>query len=691
MARRKRSSLLRSGAVFCIAALWVAATAQAETFRLGRWTGFAEASYDHSEETREGADDPLFDRARFEQRIGLRNRLTVVAPSVLQVHYGLTLGFVQNDFDAGLRGGSSSGEGRITGFDVTAGFFPQRRFSLDLLANRYESVVPQEFAGTTEIETRLYGATFRMRRIALPGSLTYRDLELETSASSDPLLRGRDERRRSLLYQGERDWDRHRVAVRAEANELVDRLFPSLDHQGVRGSVHHTYELPKLVVGGTPDDPELRRPGTLTSTLSYSDRGGNFDSSTFNWTESLRLRHRERVFSTLVYQRRGFDTIAGRSDIERAAFTYRHGFYESLETEARIESRRTNFDNGESHELETRFDADYVKTIPGGRLRLGVDLGYLTTDDQFEGGETFVSREQHTARFGEPFRLDRPNVILSTLLLTDESGSALFLLGVDYVTTTVGRFVEVSIIPGGGIDDGATVLADYRVEVGPRAEFETRTSHARAALDFGWIEPFATWHERDERLRSGFDIGNLDDLSIRTRGVIFRWRKPRWSFDSRNELETRRSRLLAYEAVRLEGRLTARLHRAWSATLSAQHRETDFELPLRLTRRESLRANLEWRPTPSTSVELFGGVRNWEDTLSLDEEFENTGVRARFRRGHLLFSGTLAEWTRRRGEDEFESLRATLQITRRFLRGAPSPQSSSRSRSGPWMGDIDAD
>ena len=181
-----------------------------QIFQLGRWSGFVEMSYDRTDEVVSigGADGsstrPLFDRGRLEQKLGFRNRLTVLDPSVLVVHYGLTLGFLQSDFSA--ERGESSDDGRLTGYDITAGFFPQRRFSLDLLANRYESLVPQEFSGTLEIDSENYGATLKMRRVLLPGSLSYRQSEISTGTSVDPLLRGRDERRRTLQYLGARDW-----------------------------------------------------------------------------------------------------------------------------------------------------------------------------------------------------------------------------------------------------------------------------------------------------------------------------------------------------------------------------------------------------------------------------------------------------------------------------------------------------
>jgi len=685
---------LRTALPLIIATLCTALTparASAEQiFRLGRWSGLAEFGYDQTEETLTAVDDgatrPLFERSRFEQKVGLRNRLTVLDPSVLVVHYGLTLGFLQNDFSSDR--GESAGDGRLTGYDLTAGFFPQRRFSLDLLANRYESLVPQEFAGTLEINSQSYGATFKMRRIFLPGSLSYRHSDISTGTSADPLNRGRDEQRRSLQYLAARDWKGHRLQVSSEYAELDDRLFSSVDHTRYRGSIHHTYELPGVVVGGPADDPVLRSPGTLTSRISYSDRSGNFGASSFDWRESLRLRHREKVFSTLTYQLRRFETVAGQSQTERAAFSYRHDLYESLETETRVELRRVDFDTGRSDVFDSRFDVEYTKRIPGGQLRLGLDLGYETQDDAFDLGETFVSRESHVARFGEPFRLDRPQALLESLLIVDASGSTIFLEGIDYTASLVGLFVEVRTIPGGGIGDGDTVLVDYRIEIGSQTEFETVTTTTRAALDFGWFEPFATWQRRDERILSGQDIGVLDDLSLESHGVQLRWRRPRWSFTSRAERRMRRSRLLEYEEENLSGQLTLKPHRAWTATVTANHQSTDFTLPTRETRLGALRVHIGWRPHPGLSLEAFGGERVWRDSLSLSEDFENAGLRARCKVGRLELVGTLSEWTRRRNGDEFESLRATVGITRRFLPGSPPSNTAPRGRSGPWIGDL---
>ena len=434
--------------------------------------------------------------------------------------------------------------------------------------------------------------------------------------------------------------------------------------------------------------PRLQSPGVLTSRLSYSDRSGNFGSESFDWSESLRLRHREKVFSTLTYQLRRFETVAGQSRTQRSTWTYQHDLYESLETESRIEARRSDFDTGRSEALAGRFDVDYKKSIPGGQLRLGISLGHESQNDSFERGETFVSRESHVARFGEPFRLDRPRALLDGLLVVDAAGATVYLAGIDYTASIVGVFVEVRPIPGGGIGDGDTVLVDYRVEIGAETEFETLTTTTRAALDFGWIEPFASWQRRDDRIVSGVDIGLLDDLRVRAQGLRLRWKRARWAFTSHIENRTRRSRLLEFDEQSVQAQFTLKPHRAWTATLSASHRETDFTLPLRETRLGAVRASLDWRPRTGVSLELFGGERAWRDTLSRSEDFENAGLRARVKLGRLELVGTLAEWTRRRDDEEFESLRATLAITRRFLPGAPPSGAAPRGRSGPWIGDL---
>ncbi len=107
-------------------------------------------------------------------------------------------------------------------------------------------------------------------------------------------------------------------------------------------------------------------------------------------------------------------------------------------------------------------------TVDGAHGFLGVHIlngGVLThtatTNTVLGTNSLVVTDEAHSMSPAFPAVLNHPNVDLGSVVVTDPTGSNVFLAGSDYSLTVSNAFTSINLLPGSGIPDGATVLANY--------------------------------------------------------------------------------------------------------------------------------------------------------------------------------------------------------------------------------------
>ncbi len=659
-ARRRRVCL---AALLCLAATPPPLAAQ-RLFNLGAWTGFAELRFDVREQetgVRDGRDTS-FDRELTEERLSLRNTLTVVDRKFLTVNFGLTLGLTQNDVVVDER--QERNDGALKGLDLTATFRPASRHAATLLFSRAVTETPIDFVGLRELATRSLGLNVGVGPAWLPGSIRIRESELESTSDLGRLVRAVDHRRRRLEYTAANRWPRHELNLFYLIEDLEDRVAPDFSHLSQNFTVSHGFEVlaPRLA--------------TLRSVVRYYDRGGTLATSSLYLDELLRLQHRKNLASSLRYVAQQLDSFSGPpSDSQQLVAELNHRLYDSLETDVFLARNRTTSPTGRTDFEEVGVDAVYTKKLPGGaELRARFNSRYGVRDSLRGDGQELVRDERHVARFGVPARLERPGVIAGSVVVTDTLRATLYEEGVDYELLLIGDFAEITPLEGGRIRDGQVILVEYRIEAPGAAKYTERRDSFDLSLDFGWITPFWGFRTVDNRLVEGTFNRLLNDRDERLVGVRFRRDGRRLSLVSFNELRHRDSPIQSFESLRLGQNFIYRPWRRWTVRLHLARQATDFTIPLRETRASEGRLRIRWAPNPTLSLESYASLRTTEDTLAADQSFERFGLEGRWTFGKITVLANLERWRRGREQDGVEleqlsGLSGSLRISRRFFPG----------------------
>jgi hypothetical protein len=102
----------------------------------------------------------------------------------------------------------------------------------------------------------------------------------------------------------------------------------------------------------------------------------------------------------------------------------------------------------------------------------GLGLSYQETDRVSSLGLTEVVDESHIVRLGGAIILNRRFVIIPTIIVTDVDSLLVYVEGLDYIVFPVaGDLTQVQILPGGRIENGATILVSYKAQALPSMKF----------------------------------------------------------------------------------------------------------------------------------------------------------------------------------------------------------------------------
>jgi len=484
------------------------ASAEAQPVRwiaLDEWGGELGFRYRFEDETRErlGSSDLHEIENVFEERVGALLDGSVYHPRLLKYHlYGALL-FQQQDIRTNSSTPGIDNRTTDTEYDAIVSILEQHPVSFRFIARQRIREVRQSFFQNTELTNTNYEGNAYLKFPGFPIHLQARRGDVEGKGFQDT-----DERRDAVVIEGSHSGRTFFADARYEHGTTdiftTDQNF-TIDTAS--GSIRKRW------------GEELRNLWAVTG--YYRDQTGSIETTTQNATASSRHQHSETLSSEIrvLYQ----DSSAFSTDTqglsEDASIT--HQLYESLTTTVRVGASQNDFSEGRSDSWRGGAEAAYRKRIPGGRMRLGLEWNRERIDEQGLGGLGSVVNEPHTVQFGLPIFLDRTFVIVTSIVVTDLSGTVVYSEGTDYIVSAAGERTRIDIPPASLIVDGQTILSTYLFQSSPDRVFDRDRAAADLTLDFGsQVSLYGRWSELDENLVTGSGDTDLDTQRRSEAGVI---------------------------------------------------------------------------------------------------------------------------------------------------------------------------
>lgn len=459
----------------------------------------------------------------------LREKVTLYStgyfyhPRFLLYQTSLTAGFRQESYESSSLG--STGWQRGTGLEYDGRLFllPEHSYNLELFALRYEPLLKEQSATRRNSERTSHGARFRYRRKPFFARATYAEDTARSGTTSTDVTR--------LGFGGR--YFRHFVGG-GEFSLAADHSPTKFrDSLGLSGESNETFVRGSVEAGRAALyllGERTRRDQTGGTAATIEEERTSFDE---RLVVDLPLRFRSEL-SYRYDERDSSRSVPGEPDPRTTSETSRslawnlsHRLYESLDTSYRFRRNRRTSPGGESTAVSNYLTASYAKSVPTGRLLVGLNGGRLESDN---GGRTEVVGEPHPATpvpgsfvLGEPdadptsldVRLRSPLPPFETVPLAE---------GAHYEVRSLGNLLEVRIFllpPQFAIPGTYDLLVDYSL---PNGGYELRTDsfggNVSVQLLRNLVTPFYNYSTvRSEVLTGAFPSVPIDSTT-NTVGVI---------------------------------------------------------------------------------------------------------------------------------------------------------------------------
>jgi len=454
----------------------------------------------------------------FEKRVRLKTEGDIYHPDLLFYNAILGFGLAQQSLHSDEE--SDKQVESLNDYNVFAQLLRGKSYPTTFYANKSEELLPRQFLGSLRTERRNRGATLSLKSRDWPMTFQYTSGE----TSQDGLLSFE----RDFF---ERDDERFRYAVNHNFSELsrlsIDFDRSLVSQRSVGASIETDTDrysiLHDLIFGR---DEQHR----LDSFLSYVDQSGSFNLENIQLDERLRLQHSEDLSTN--YELRFTDT---KRDIDRnkevrGQAGFEHRLYESLVTTANLFVSKTDFESKNGLETEGELEQqggtlsfNYRKKNPWGTL-ISTYTASLTEQSGNIGG--IVTDEPHIVNDPFPVILNRTNIDISSIVVTDSTGLYTYTKGDDYIIEQINEQVQLEIIIPGttppNINDGQEILVDYNVFIEPDRREETRRQNFTIRERFkNGMSVYYAHRRQDEDVSAEIMEITPDEYTVNTVGTDY--------------------------------------------------------------------------------------------------------------------------------------------------------------------------
>lgn len=556
-------------------------------------------------------------------------------PNLVDFNFKGRLQLSQEDFDLESENVTRTSDEFLDEFDFSALFLKKSEAPFTLYARRSQALIDQQFGGSLDSVTTEFGVRLNLALKGMKNRLEYfhRTQDQTSRFGRNDFFLTQD------TFQARGDFRPD------DAHQLIwDYTFDSIKESGDFRPTNNFDRHDAFLVHNYHFGPENR--SNLRSSFQLRSETGASPVDRLRVDERLFLWSDKNFDTTLNYVFDHQSRAGTKQTLNRGSAKFRHQLFESLTTNFEIGASHLELDADDftSEQFHGRISFDYLKKIPLGTLDATVNVSHNRQDDSERGGTINILDESRTFDVADRITLNRRNIILTSIFITDLTGFIIYAVGVDYNVTFFGDRVDISRRLGGSIGAGQTVLIDYQVGPEPGGRITTDSLGVAVRYNiqegaFRGVSLYMRLLDLDEDRPVGLGP-NLPEADLRelVYGVEYNIDQLRLL----GEMQRHDSTLSPFDKTRLEATYTHRFDNRGQLALSAAYskvegRDDDFDFSIStlsvnwdqpLT--ERLRASFYalWRDErDSNGIDSQG----FEQRLELNWRYRQTSVFASFR------------------------------------------------------------
>ena len=509
-------------------------------------------------------------------------------------------------------------------YDIGATLLKQKPLSLNIFANRKTGQIDFTNAPDSDIENDTFGTRLHFKNPTLPVSIALIHHKFD----------------RTGLYQTEEDRDEAQVTIRHHAKKSVTQLNMLYNYNE---TTHTTFEAIDTTSNTMSteltnayfitDDNKVRLDSQLYN--MQADYNG-LDQNTWILSENLFWTHSKNLLTRYRadYNRREFGDSVNEETRLSAGLT--HHLHDRLTTDLGAAAVINKFDGGSEDLYKSNLGFLYRRPIDWGSVELGAAYDYGVT--KRSGTEKIILTEERLAlSTGTATFLDKENVDLGSIVVTDITGATVYTENIDYQITMVGPVVSVSRTLLGAIADGQQVNVHYSYQINAAYDDSRFGQKYRFNLALWSFLYLAYSHCRiDQHILSGEPPNDpLHDTSNTVRlSFVTKWSDTQLLYDNQDRTNGNSSVTRS-----VTQRINFRPARNYFLNLSGNIGDRDFPDSDEKERFYSLGTSLGWTPKSWCNFSLIC-VRN---KISGDQRDElNTEIATTLKLIYGIWTGSVS-------------------------------------------------
>ncbi len=429
-------------------------------------------------------------------------------PNFFRLDFGGGPVFVQHEFDSDTEDNSDQDE--YLNFHAKAHILERKPYPLILYYDRYSSTTPYAVQDRVLLTRENYGLNFRLKRPVIPALVTFDLNRTKTDGRSDQRIT-------------DEITDRASVKVSSDLGPNGDgRIsYTRTRTQSASGStsieITETSRKTDLIDAWTNHLFGDREQVRFINSMTYKEQDNLPELDEFRYSPRLFVTHSDDLKSTYRYSYLN-RTVGQNNTISHAIdSTLNHqSFQDRLDTTVDLHADRFDTEGLQQDYYRGGIDLSYLQPYDGFRIRYSGGWSYDYTDRV--GDDVSVIAETHAVSSTTLFALDNTNVIESTIVVRNISGTQTFIEGIHYELIAVGdetkiRWIDLNDIP-------VEVDVDYFYESGGNASFTSFRQRYRVDLTRGqYLKLFAKYRSINRNLESGDPTIPLNSSETATAGI----------------------------------------------------------------------------------------------------------------------------------------------------------------------------
>jgi len=552
---------------------------------------------------------------KFREKVTIETNGWIYHPNLTEFHLTLEPELQQETFRKNQVAATPTESYRkdtsILAYDVGATLLKHKPVSLNIFANRKTGQIDFSNTPDSDIKSDTLGTRLHFNNPTLPVTIALIHRKFNETG----------------FYQKEEDRDEAQIRIRHNAKQSVTHLNMLYYNTETTNTTFETTDISSKTMSTEltnayfiTDDNRVR----LDSQI-YNMRAdyNSLDQNTWILSENLFWAHSKNLLTRYRadYNRREFSGFVNQETRLSAGLT--HHLHDRLTTDLGAATVFNKFDGGSEDLYKSNLSFIYRRPIDWGSIQLGAAYDYGITNRS--GTEKIIPTEERlTLTTGTETFLNKENVDLGSIVVTDITGATVYTENIDYQVTMVGLNVSISRTLLGAIANDQQVNVHYSYQINEPYDDSRFGQKYRLSLALWSFLHLAYSHARiDQNILSGEPPNDpLHDRSNTVRiGLVKKWSDTEFLYDNQDRTNGNSSVTRS-----VTQRINLRPARNYFLNLTGNIGDRDFTDLDEKERFYSFGSRVGWTPKPWCNLSLIY-VRNkisGDQRDEIDSEFATT-------------------------------------------------------------------